>query len=222
MASEQLIQSLHLQSVQNQLQPHFTFNVLNTIGSLIYKDEKDAAYEYLNHFSDMLRSALISGKQADWMIDEELEFIKTYVSMENLRFDDRFDFVLDASPELDISYRVPKLMIQTFVENAISHGLMHKMEDCRLFLSLAEDSSHIIIVVEDNGIGRFESSKLQRNNVGHGNKILQNNMEVYNKINRTNFIFITTDLFNGDGTAGGTKVTLKVPKDYSGKTNTQQ
>ncbi len=221
MVTEQKIHALQLQNVQNQLQPHFTFNVLNTIGSLIYKDEKDAAYEYLNHFSDMLRSALVTGKQADWMIDEELHFIKTYVAMENLRFDNKFDFILEISPNTDISYHVPKLMIQTFVENAISHGLMHKKDDCRLKLTIGEDNKHIIVEIDDNGIGRFESGKLQRNHVGHGNKILENFMEVYNKINKTKFIFTTTDLFTGDGKARGTLVGLWIPKDYSGNTKIQ-
>lgn len=221
MVSEQRIHSLQLQTVQNQLQPHFTFNVLNTIGSLIYKDEKDTAYEYLNHFSDMLRSALVTGKQTDWMIDEEIKFIKTYVGMENLRFDNRFDFTLEIAPTTDISCYTPKLMVQTFVENAVSHGLMHKKDDCKLLLTINENETHMIIIIEDNGIGRLAAGQLQRNNVGHGSKILEDYMEVYNRINKTKFIFTTTDLFTDDGKARGTKVTLWIPRDYSGNTKTQ-
>lgn len=221
LVTEQNIHTLQLQSVQNQLQPHFTFNVLNTIGSLIYKDEKDAAYKYLNHFSDMLRSTLVSRKQTDWMIDEEIEFIRTYVAMENLRFDNRFDFKLEISQDTDISYKVPKLMIQTFVENSISHGLMHKKDDCCLCLTINEDETHIIVVIKDNGIGRLAAGQLQRNNVGHGSRILKEYMEVYNRINKTKFKFTTTDLFAEDGKSGGTKVTLWIPRDYSGNNKTQ-
>ncbi len=216
--SEQKIQSLQLQTVQNQLQPHFTFNVLNTIGSLIYKNEKETAYEYLNYFSDMLRSVLVSRKGSDWMIDEEIRFIETYVAMENLRFDSRFIFSLTVSPDTDISARVPRLMVQTFVENAISHGLMHKKDDCRLSVNIEEDDTYVVVTVEDNGIGRFASGKLQRNNAGHGNDIMENYIEVYNKINKTKFNFTVTDLFTDEGKAGGTKVVLWIPRDYSGNT----
>lgn len=219
MVSEQRIHSLQLQTVQNQLQPHFTFNVLNTIGSLIYKDEKEAAYEYLNHFSDMLRSALVADKQSDWMIDEELRFIKTFVAMENLRFDDRFAFELEIDQGVDISFHLPKLMVQTFVENAVTHGLMHKKEDCRLELSISEDETHIVIVVEDNGIGRKEAAKLQRNHTGRGNSILKNYMEVYNRIHKLKFSFSIADLYTEEGKARGTKVSLWIPKDYTANMN---
>jgi len=213
--SEQKIHSLQLQSVQNQLQPHFTFNVLNTIGSLIYKNEKETAYEYLNYFSDMLRSTLVSGKQTDWMLDEELRFIETFVAMENLRFDNRFNFILNISSETDISFMIPKLMVQTYVENAISHGLMHKKDDCTLKVNMDTDDSHVVIVVEDNGVGRLASEKLQKDNGGHGNEILNNYMELYNRINKTKFVFTVTDLFNDAGNASGTRISLLIPKDYS-------
>jgi len=213
--SEQRIRTLQLQTVQNQLQPHFTFNVLNTIGSLIYKDEKESAYEYLNHFSDMLRSALVAGTQTDWMIDEEIRFIKTYLTMENMRFDNKFSFSLEVSSETDISIRIPKLIIQTYVENAISHGLMHKKVDCSLKVNIDSDTSHIVIVVEDNGIGREAAEKLQKNNGGHGNEILNNYINLYNSIHRTKFIFTITDLFDGKRNACGTRVSLWIPKDNS-------
>jgi hypothetical protein len=214
--SEQRIHSLQLQTVQNQLQPHFTFNVLNTIGSLIYKNEKESAYEYLNHFSDMLRSTLMSGNQSYWMINEEIKFITTYVAMENLRFDDKFVFDLNVSPEIDLSLKVPKLMVQTYVENAVTHGLMHKRSDCKLSLDIKSGDSHIIIGIEDNGIGRMAAEKLENNHGGYGNEILNNYMEVYNKINKTKFIFMVTDLFAEGGKAGGTRVNLWIPRDYSG------
>ncbi len=214
--SEQKIHTLQLQTVQNQLQPHFTFNVLNTIGSLIYKNEKESAYEYLNYFSDMLRSTLMSGNQSDWMIDEEIKFINTYVAMENLRFDNKFDFNLIVSPDIDLSLKVPKLMVQTYVENAVSHGLMHKRSDCKLSVDINSDDSHILIGIEDNGIGRMAAEKLENNHGGYGNEILNNYMEVYNKINKTKFTFMVTDLFAEGGKAGGTKVYLWIPRDYSG------
>ena len=112
-------------------------------------------------------------------------------------------------------------MVQTFVENAISHGLMHKKDDCRLSVNIEGDETYIVVTVEDNGIGRFAAGKLQRHNVGHGNDILDNYVEVYNKINRTKFNYTVTDLYSNDGKSEGTKVTLWIPRDYSLNTRSQ-
>lgn len=208
------ITELQLQTVQNQLQPHFTFNVLNSIGSMIYKDQKEKAYEYLNYFSDMLRSTLLSRTRPDWQIGEELGFIGTYMAMENLRFDNRFEYVLEIRQGTDMAKLVPKLAIQSFVENAVRHGLMHKEGMGRLSISVGQTKEHLQVDVKDNGIGRLASRNLQRQQNGFGNKILMEYMEIYNRNNKVKFIFEIEDLHDKDGSAAGTKVTINIPLDF--------
>ena len=212
--NQRKISELQLQNVQNQLQPHFTFNVLNTIGSLIYQDKKDKAYEYLNYFSDMLRSTLLSRSSSEWQLGEELSFIGTYMEMENLRFENRFRFRQRIDSGIALKHLVPKMSVQAFVENAIRHGLMHKPENCLLVLKVRTTDTHLEVEVEDNGIGRAAAGKLQRHGSGIGNEILQDYMDVYNRIHKTKFIFTIQDLVNEDGSAAGTKVTLLIPKDF--------
>ncbi|MEX2369798.1 MAG: histidine kinase [Bacteroidales bacterium] len=208
------ILELQLQTVQNQLQPHFTFNVLNTIGSMIYKDKKDKAYEYLNYFSDLLRSTLLSRARPDWQIGEELNFISTYMEMENLRFNNRFSYHQGIRQGTDLTKQVPRLAIQAFVENAVRHGLMHKKGDGRLSVLVEQTDTHVRVVVEDNGIGRDASARIQRQKIGVGNEILKDYMEIYNRSNKTKFKFTIEDLTDVDGSAAGTKVELMIPGDF--------
>lgn len=216
--ARQRITALQLQSIQNQLQPHFTFNVLNTIGSMIYKDNKEKAYEYLNYFSDMLRSTLLSRSGSEWQIGEELNFIDTYMEMENLRFDNRFAYSRKIGEGVDLMLLVPKMLIQSFAENSIRHGLMHKKGFCRLMVILEGEQAHVKCVVEDNGIGRDAASKLQRESGGMGNLILQEYLAVYNKLHKVKFDLYIEDLKDPEGEASGTRVTLMIPRDYTVET----
>jgi len=210
----QKIAGLQLQAVQNQLQPHFTFNVLNTIGSMILKADREQAYEYLNYFSDMLRSALLNRSGTEWQTGEELNFISTYMEMENLRFDNRFLYRQQIGQGTDLTRKVPKMSVQSFVENAVRHGLMHREGEGLLQVSVIEDDEHMTFIVEDNGIGREAAGKLQRNGAGMGNRILLEYMEVYNRMSRIKFIFRIEDLRDASGKATGTRITLKVPIDF--------
>ncbi|HRZ77687.1 MAG TPA: histidine kinase, partial [Bacteroidales bacterium] len=87
----QRMQSLELLTLKNQVTPHFVFNAINSIGSLIYRDKKEQAYRYLGQFSDLLRSSLTSSNHASVALEEELAFIRNYLELEKLRFDTRFD-----------------------------------------------------------------------------------------------------------------------------------
>jgi len=213
--TRQSMSQLQMQSMLNQLQPHFTFNVLNSIGSLIYKDQKDAAYKYLNSFSDMLRSTLLSYNQSDWPLKEELAFIRIFLEMENLRFDNRFELEINIEAEVDEYLLVPKLAIQSFVENAVRHGLIHKEGPGRIKLNVIRKDQHIVVKVEDNGIGRKASASLQRSKSGVGLKILGDFIKSYNMLNNNKFELDLTDLTDEAENAMGTRVVLKIPNDYN-------
>jgi len=211
---ERRIAELQLQAVQSQLQPHFTFNVLNTIGSMIFQDKKEEAYRYLNSFSDMLRSTLLSRLSPEWPVRDELRFISTYVEMENLRFDNKFSYIPVIGEERVLDNMVPKLAVQSFVENAVHHGLMHKTGDCQLHLRMTVVGDHIRVEVEDNGIGRKAAARKLRHQTGLGNTIFMDFMEVYNSTNKIKFELNIEDLADSDGVAAGTRVVLMIPNDF--------
>ena len=210
---QHLISELQLQAVQNQLQPHFTFNVLNTIGSMIYKNKREEAYDYLNRFSEMLRSTLLSRSKLNWKIREELDFISTYMEMENLRFGNKFQYELIIEKGMDMNLLVPRMIVQSYVENSVKHGLMHNEGKGILKLTLSREKRHLKIIIQDNGIGRKAAAMLERNQSGLGNSILENYIEIYNSYNKTKFIFTIDDLEDREGNATGTRVILLIPDD---------
>ena len=215
MATEMRLVSLQVQSVQNQLQPHFTFNVLNNIASLINKGENELGYRYLNDFSDMLRIVLNHTGSEKWPLDDEIKFITSYINMENLRYSNKFTFGVQCKDKQVLQYRIPRLMIQTFAENSIRHGLVHKSGDCRLNIEIADVNRHIEIRVWDNGIGREKSALLIRSGTGKGIYILREFMDAWNKLHDDPFTLEINDLKDSSSNAAGTQVIVNVPKSYS-------
>jgi hypothetical protein len=210
---EYRVRALQLQSIHNQLQPHFTFNVLNTVGSMIYSEDKDRAYEYLSNVSELLRAVLDNSGQHFWTLDHELQFINAYVQLENVRFSGRFDFQLHIDPSVDRKIYIPKMMIQTFVENALRHGLSHKKKDCRLMLHVENDSKHIRVSVEDNGIGRERSQNIIRHRPGKGMKFIEELLQSYNRMVAVPLRLEILDLESDRGEPSGTRVVLFIPKE---------
>jgi anti-sigma regulatory factor (Ser/Thr protein kinase) len=215
MESEMRLVSLQIQSVQNQLQPHFTFNVLNNIAALIHKGDNEVGYRYLNGFSDMLRVVLNHSGSDKWQLGDELQFIESYLSMENLRFNDKFRNEINFTDKDLLNFSVPKLMIQTFVENSIRHGLVHKTGDCLLKISISDNEKNIRVEVVDNGIGRERSATLIRKGTGKGLYILREFMEAWNVLHIDPFSMKIHDLVEYNGVPAGTQVVVNIPKAYT-------
>jgi len=164
---DRLISQLQLQAVKNQLDPHFTYNALNAVGSLIYKGEKELAYQYLKGLTDLLR--MVSGDASDvtWTLADELDFVHKFLEIEKLRFREKFVYSIEVEEKL-AELQVPKLSILTFVENAIKHGLRHKESDRKLDIDVAGVKGGMKIGIRDNGIGRCASEQYREENSGNG------------------------------------------------------
>ena len=109
------------------MNPHFMFNVLNAVQGLIYSNQKSKASDYLGKFSDLMRKILEASDKKEIAIDKEIAMLKMYLELEKSRFENDFEYQFSLPSELDLSqYKIPSMIIQPFVENAIKHGLMHK------------------------------------------------------------------------------------------------
>ncbi|MDF1575669.1 MAG: histidine kinase [Bacteroidales bacterium] len=208
---EYRLQLAELKSVHNQMHPHFTFNVLNAIGSFIYSEERDKAYRYLNDVSDMLRVVLDTSHQSLWRLQDELEFIRLYIKLENVRFSGKFIYLEEIDKEVDPESLVPKMMIQTFVENAIRHGLSQKEKEGELKLEVTRTNRSLRITIEDNGIGRIEARQFYRNGSGNGIRFVERYMENYNRIYGKGFAIQISDILDFQGHISGTRVHLILP-----------
>lgn len=207
---DRLISKLQLQAIRNQLDPHFTYNALNAVGSLIYKEKKELAYQYLQGLTDMLRLVSANTSEIMWSLSEELGFIRKYLEIEKLRFREKFIYRIEVNGEDHYQSLVPKLSILTFVENAIKHGLRHKDGVKRLEIRAAGNGQELLISIEDNGIGRVAAAEFLEESTGNGIEIMKEYFKQFNEITGKSSRFLIRDLFDEQQTAAGTLVEITI------------
>jgi hypothetical protein len=199
---------LQMSSVLNQFDKHFTFNVISSIGSLIMKENREAAYEYITKFSMMLRSVLSDGSLIIIPLSDEIDFVEHYCELQKLRFKERFSYSVNISGNVDRSRKIPKMTIQTFVENSVKHGIEHKPEGGNVDVEVSKEDSVLQIIV------RAAALELETAGTGKGLKIINEIFDMMNKTNRSRSMIELTDLGN-DGVPLGTEVRITIPDDFS-------
>jgi len=204
---------MQLSAVTSQLNPHFTFNAVSSIGSLIMKGEKEKAYTYLIKLSGLLRSVLTDSSRMLKPIDEEVEFVTRFLDLQKLRHGNRFDYSLKVAEDVDQKTLVPKMILQTIVDNAVKHGIETKQGKGVIEVEVYKVSNGNEFVVRDNGIGRKAASGLNTNGAGLGLKNIISGMEMLNKINVVKATLTFTDLYE-NGKPSGTAVRGFLPANY--------
>jgi hypothetical protein len=207
---DRLISQLQLQSIKNQLDPHFTYNALNAVGSLIYKGEKDLAYQYLRGLTDLLRMVSSDASQVTWTLAEELEFVNRYLEIEKLRFQEKFEYGVKLQDDELKEKEVPKMSVLTFVENAIKHGLRHKDYNRLLEVEAIKLKKGIRIFIRDNGIGRAAAEKHREHNSGQGIRMMRQYFRQFNEVTGKKAHFRVKDLFEYDLKPSGTQVEITI------------
>jgi two-component system LytT family sensor kinase len=141
----------NLRALKSQLQPHFLFNTMHSISSLMFTDVA-AADKMMSRLSDLLRMSLEDGSEQITTLNRELEFVNGYLEIEKVRFGDRMGVHLDISPET-LDAQVPHLLLQPLVENAVQHGLAKVSHDGKLTISSRPNGDHLWLTIWDNGPG---------------------------------------------------------------------
>jgi sensor histidine kinase YesM len=177
------------------------------VGSLIYKGEKDLAYQYLKGVTDLLR--MVSGDAPDvcWTLAEELDFVRKFLEIEKLRFREKFVYSIAGESALG-EIQMPKLSVLTFVENALKHGLRNKVDDRKLEIALAALDGGLKIGIRDNGVGRQSAEKYREEKSGKGIKIMKKYFKQFNEASGRKARFEITDLFDTEGKPAGTLVEI--------------
>ncbi len=153
-----IIKETEYKALQAQINPHFLYNTLDSINWLAKINQQEKISVMAEALGNMMRN-IISKKAATITIKEELEIVKNYITIQKYRYDQRLNFTLKSSSELEDS-KIPKLSIQPIVENAIQHGLEEMITECRIIVDITTDEDDLLIVVEDNGPG-IEENKLE-------------------------------------------------------------
>lgn len=211
--NEQLAEA-RLSALQAQMNPHFVFNALNSIKRMILEGDNEKASRYLSKFALMIRMTLEHSKEIFVTLDENIEYIKAYLEMEQLRFDDSFTYNISAGENIELAETpVPSMMIQPLVENAIWHGLMQSTTDKKIKIGFFQEENRIKCTVEDNGIGIRQSEKLKEKKRPHHNSMglenLQKRIKIMNEKYDMNCSLNITDLNENGHNGSGTRVELE-------------
>jgi LytS/YehU family sensor histidine kinase len=199
-----------LQGIKAQLDPHFTFNTLNSVASLIYLEDREAAYDYMIKFTELLRGMLNDAERIYRSLEEEINFVTTYLDLEKLRFGEKFNYDIEIGAEVSKKEQVPKLVLQTFAENAIKHGIMPCSAGGFLKIIVNKENDYLKLTIEDNGIGRAAAAG-QSTSTGIGLRITGEFYDILNQINKKPIKHFIIDLFNEKGLPAGTRVEVLVP-----------
>ncbi|WP_298511688.1 histidine kinase [uncultured Kordia sp.] len=204
-----------LQNLTSQMNPHFTFNALNTVQGLILDDKKEDAYTYLAHFSNLFRKSIDFSSKTFNTFNEEITFLETYLKIESKRFNNQLDYQIDDTALEDRFYKIPAMIIQPFVENAIKHGLLHKQGTKKLSIQFQTDENHVHCIIVDNGIGRKASGLLSQNrkdaHLNMATSSVQKRFDLYKKHHDMEMKYLYEDLLDSNDESLGTKVIITIP-----------
>ncbi|MCX6267923.1 MAG: histidine kinase [Bacteroidetes bacterium] len=203
-------------NLRQQMNPHFIFNTLNSIQYYMYQHDKIATNNYLTKFSRLIRKILENSQYTLVPIKDELDVIQLYLELETLRFKEKFTYEIIIDEEIDtLTYKIPTMLIQPYVENAVCHGLMNKPDHGLLIIKMQVCDRHICCTIEDNGIGREAAMNLQKQKDSPhnslGTKITESRINITNALYGTDLKVIFTDLTDAGNNPAGTRVELQLP-----------
>jgi tetratricopeptide (TPR) repeat protein len=203
-------------NLRQQMNPHFIFNTLNSIQYYMYQHDKLATNNYLTKFSSLMRKVLENSQHTHVPIRDELDALNLYLELELIRFKDKFEYMITVDEEIDtLLYKIPTMLIQPFVENSISHGVMPCEYKGLIKIDLKLEDEYLTCVIEDNGIGREAAQEKKRrsesNHNSLGTQIVSSRLDLVNSLYGTSLKTIYTDLKNSKGEPEGTRVEIQIP-----------
>lgn len=191
---------LELRAIYAQINPHFIFNTLNAAQYFINKKRFDDAYAHVSKFSRLLRSYLKSTQDRYIVLDEEIQMLRNYIELQQTRFEEKFEYRLDVENKIPVhNIKIPSLLLQPLVENAINHGLFHKEKDGLLIVKFLQgaDNRELICIIEDNGVGRERSGLINKDIVdrkeSYGTKLTQQLIQIYREYEHMHIFMEYTD-----------------------------
>lgn len=203
-----------LTALKAQMNPHFMYNALNSIQDLILQSDIKNTNYYLSRFSSLMRKVLDASGSNEITLNDEVEMLELYLELEKLRFGNDFTYTITVQ-ELDKDEtKLPSLILQLFVENAIKHGLLHKKGEKKLSVEFLLHNNTLVCTVTDNGVGRVRSAEIKQRSVlthqSFATKATEKRLELINSSRQKKIKLEVIDLMEGEK-ALGTKVVLQIP-----------
>lgn len=201
-----------LKAIRSQMNPHFIFNSLNSIQALVLEQDAKKSYDYIEKISMLVRKTLEFSEKNFVQLTDEIDFLTIYAELESLRMKEQFQFLIINNVEEEI--QIPPLLIQPFIENAIHHGLLHKEGEKRLHIEFSCIEGNTSCTIIDNGVGRQLSKEIKSRQNSHESfslNAIKERLQILSEQNNAEFRYHINDLFDDDGNARGTEVTVYYP-----------
>lgn len=214
---ERQINELEQMALRAQMNPHFIFNSLNSIQQYVFAGDVMEANEFITNFSSLVRQTLyISGKKFITLA-EEVKYLDSYLQLEQAKYENMFRFQVISDENITENTQVPPLFIQPFIENSIRHGVLNLENGMgEILVHFYRNSNFLFCIVEDNGIGRENASRLRkRTDARHqskGMELVQKRIESLNSIYNCEITVSVEDIIEENKT--GTRVKIKLPLNY--------
>lgn len=214
--THQTIVDLEHKLLGNQLNPHFIFNALTAIQNFMFKNSPAEAGKYLAKFAKLMRLILENSRQPYIALTKEIQTLEYYFELQQLRFPQSFEYQIYVDPRLNPDQvSVPPMFVQPLIENALEHGLLHKVDRGIVKVRYLLEGDKILLEVEDNGVGREEAAQIKRKTKSEytslATKITQERLAILNRSKKCKITFDVVDLMNVDQIVQGTKATFFIP-----------
>ncbi|MBC7935747.1 MAG: histidine kinase [Rhizobacter sp.] len=212
----QQLAEVQLAALRSQMNPHFIFNALNSIKKFVIANEPANAEKYLGKFSKLIRSILDNSQRGMVTVEKELQLLKLYLDLEQLRFGNKLQYAIEVDENINaLDMEIPSMIVQPFVENAMLHGIMHKEDGGKVLIRFVYHEDWLEITIEDNGVGRKKSAayKSENGEAHHsvGIAIATKRLQAVKKREDTPAGIQIVDLEDGAGNGTGTKVIISIP-----------
>jgi len=207
-----------MMALRAQMNPHFIFNSLNIVDGLISGNRKNEAKDFLQKFSKLIRLTLENSQQQLVPLESDLKTLKLYTELEWIRYNHSFTYDFEVDGALpDEGIKIPPLLLQPYVENAIIHGLRNREDgNGRLFVSIKRVGDALAVIIEDNGVGRKRAAEINAANnkiQKHlGMEVTGKRIELLKTISSTKISVKVVDIDEPGRT--GTRIQLILPLDY--------
>ncbi|WP_298427256.1 histidine kinase [uncultured Kordia sp.] len=193
---EKMLSEIQLKALRSQMNPHFVFNSLAAIQYYINNNEIKASETYLVKFSKLIRQFFELSKETEINLDQEIKLIKNYLDIEKLRFKDKFEYQIHIDDSLNTkTNKIPTMLLQPIVENAVNHGIFNKMENGTITINfIAVDEKSYQVEVIDDGVGVVNTQNKGNRKVKSSN-VLDDRLKFLNQSGNWNIVYTVEEVY---------------------------
>ena len=209
-AIENEIAKLQIKAIKNQVDPHFVFNAINTISEMTLMDDKLEADDFICRYSDFMRDTLQSSDKISTTLKEEIDYAENFIKLQKTRFQNNFDYQIDIDRNIDLTTKVPKHVLFSYVENAIKHGLSNLKRRGLLQIKVLKNNNELLLSVADNGVGLSTIQTPKNDSTGNGLKIMENIYKLYAKLYKKKIQHQIMEVFDDQKNKAGVRVEVRI------------